>query len=183
MFCRLQSSLAEVLDRVHKVTERSPRIELFGSVLAGLDDPQSDLDILCFFPDGKDVDPKYREFCLHVAFGAVGQHFTCTDSIECSSVKDFWHKYTIGLTVLGTKVDVCVDWAPGKCHEHVVLGQALQDFVSGESPHVKVAWLDLLSQSRKAGITQRRGGQKGNLLKIVVLSYIFVWCCIVFRRK
>ena len=160
LFCRLQSSLAEVLDRVHKVTERIPRIALFGSVLAGLDDPQSDLDILCFFPDGKDVDPKYREFCLHVAFGAVGQHFTCTDSIECSSVKDFWHKYTVGLTVLGTKVDVCVDWAPGKCHEHVVLGQALQDFVSGKSPQVKAAWLGLLSQSREAGITQRRGGRK-----------------------
>ena len=39
LFCRLQSSLAEVLDRVHKVTERIPHIALFGSVLAGLDDP------------------------------------------------------------------------------------------------------------------------------------------------
>ena len=71
---------------------------------------------------------------------------------------------------------MCVDWAPGICHEHVVLGQALGDFVSGvkcKSREVKAAWLDLLSQSREAGITQRRGGQKGKLLKTVVFSYIF----------
>ena len=71
---------------------------------------------------------------------------------------------------------MCVDWAPGICHEHVVLGQALGDFVSGvkcKSHEVKAAWLDLLSQSREAGITQRRGGQRGKLLKTVVLSYIF----------
>ena len=71
---------------------------------------------------------------------------------------------------------MCVDWAPGKCHEHVVLGQALQNFVSGvecKSRKVKAAWLDLLSQSREAGITQRHGGRKGNLLKTVVLSNIF----------
>ena len=93
LFCRLQSSLAEVLDRVHKVTERSPRIELFGSVLAGLDDPQSDLDILCFFPDGKDVDRQDREFCLHVAFGLVGQHFKrMASKEECSGVEELWHK-------------------------------------------------------------------------------------------
>ena len=71
---------------------------------------------------------------------------------------------------------MCVDWAPGKCHEHVVSGQALQNFVSGvecKSREVKAAGLHLLSQSREAGITQRRGGRKGNLLKTVVLSYIF----------
>ena len=104
-------------------------------MLAGLDDPQSDLDILCFFPDGKDVDRQDREFCLHVAFGLVGQHFKrMASKEECSGVEDLWHKYTVGLTVLGKKVDVCVDWAPGKCHEHVVLGQALQDFVWQNHP-------------------------------------------------
>ena len=69
---------------------------------------------------------------------------------------------------------MCVDWAPGNCHEHVVLGQALGDFVSGvKCKSHKAAWLDLLSQSRDAGITHKRGGRKGNLLKTVVLSYIF----------
>ena len=124
---------------------------LFGSVLAGLDDPQSDLDILCFFPNGKDLDPQERECCLHMAFGLVGQHFLRMESNkECSGVKLLWHKSTVGLTVPGPKVHVCVDWAPGKCHEHVVLGQALQNFVSGvecKSRKVKAAWLDLLSQS------------------------------------
>jgi hypothetical protein len=112
-----------------------------------------------------------------MAFGLVGQHFLRMQSNrECSGVNLLWHKSTVGLIYLGKKVDVCVDWAPGICHEHVVLGQALGDFVSGvkcKSHEVKAAWLDLLSQSREAGITQRRGGQRGNLLKTVVLSYIF----------
>ena len=56
LFCRLQSSLAEVF--ASHMTGRIAHIALFGSVLAGLDDPQSDLDILCFFPNGKDLDPQ-----------------------------------------------------------------------------------------------------------------------------
>ena len=79
-------------------------------MLAQLDDSQSDLDILCFFPDGKDLDPQERECCLHMAFGLVGQHFLRMESKwECSGVECLWYKYTLALTVPGKKVDMCVD--------------------------------------------------------------------------
>ena len=161
LFKHLQKPRDELEQRVGYKT----RLELFGSVVAGLNDHGSDLDVICFYENFADVDRQRKEMCLHMAFSFLSHHILDT----CSGVRLQWNKSTICFMFRGVPIDLNVSWVKKELHSYVEISLYLQACVSRKSVD---EWKLILESARQTGIAQQRGGARGSHLKPVVVSLL-----------
>ena len=171
-------ALLEELERprqaIEAVMKRGLRIGMFGSVCAGLNDDESDLDVICVYENfdntGKD-NALLRTGLLHTGFGILLTYLL--EMQACSKVKPVYWKWTIEFKFQGIKVDLYIDTSKFQLHSHVALSRCIKACVTENCEHLSVdTWKALLQSARDSEVAQRRGSIRGTKVKTVVVSLL-----------